>query len=190
MAEVRPYTPKDFDEVRSVCIVSSGLRSRSEMRRTALLKSSCDYYIECEPRCCFVAEDDGGAIVASILGSENFDRYVSRFKETYLPVVEKYGKAAAFSAKSNIYALGRYSTYYPAHFRIDILPACPEQGEVAAALLDALSAYLEGRGVRGLMIYLDSKSKRTRAFYTQYGFDTLVSNRNGTVLGLDIGSPD
>lgn len=190
MPEIRPYTPKDFDEVRSLCVVSSGLRSRSEMRRMALLKSTCDYYLECEPQCCFVAVGDSGAIEASILCSENFDRYVNRFKETYLPAVEKYGKSATFTAKSNIYAMGRYATYYPAHFRIDILPTCANQGEVASALLDTLSAHLVVRGVRGLMIYLDSKSKRTRAFYNHYGFDTLISNRNGIVLGLDIGSPE
>ena len=183
--EIRPYTEKDREAVRAICMKTAQQMPRSESRRLYLYQTSCDYYLDCEPENCFVAQDDAGNVVGYVLCAADCETYARRFKEKILPKLKEYSKLNAYFARTDVLLLGQFAMFFPAHMRLAVLPQARRQG-VATALTDALRAHLTERRGKGILAIVPKKSDAAKRFFTGYGFSVLREFGGGTAFGLDL----
>ena len=123
---VRPYTEADRDAVRLICVATAEHRVRSESRRLFVLKTSCDYYLECEPETCFVAvrtaEDGTEKVVGYVLCAADCETYAQRYLNKYIPKLQEYSKLNARVARADVMVYGQFAAFFPAHLRLAVLP--------------------------------------------------------------------
>ena len=187
---VRPYEAKDYDQVRLICIATSDTKVRSETKRTFILKMYCDYYIESEPKNCFVAVDideESGEekVVGYILCAADCENYARNFLKNYLPKIKETGRLNGFSARSEVFLYSRHAAFFPAHLHIDILPAYQRQG-IGHMLVDTLLEHLRGMKVKGVMLVAGKKNVKGCSFYKKYGFSEVGNVGPGIVFGIDL----
>ncbi|MCL2508898.1 MAG: GNAT family N-acetyltransferase [Oscillospiraceae bacterium] len=188
--EIRPYERRDFDQVRLICIATDNRPARSETRRTFVLKTYCDYYIETEPRNCFVAVDldadpGGGKVAGYILCAEDYEDYAKNFAKNYLPKIKETGWMNSVMVRAEVRVFGRHAAFFPAHMHIDILPAYQRQG-VGGRLVDTLVAHLKAKKIKGVMLIVGSKNIKGCSFYRKYGFSEIGKIGSGIEFGLDL----
>ena len=183
MITIRPYQPSDKENVRRVCMHLAPEEPTPALLGPAHspgLSTFCDYYIECEPQNCFVA-DDGGTAVGCIWCAEEYRRYYRRFKKDYLANM-------SLRKRVNYWGAARMPVFfakkYPAHLHIDVLNAYQRQG-LGFQLMDALTTHLRGKGVPGVMLVVGESNEKGRNFYRKYGFRQ-IARLGGIVLGLDL----
>lgn len=184
MPTIRPYEPKDKENVRNICIRTGPGAAREEGPvRTALLATFCDYYIECEPHNCFVAADDNDEAVGYILCAENDRRYRERFIREYVPRVD--GLRGRLECRSSAALPRLFRRGYPAHLHIDILPAYQRIG-LGHRLMDALTAHLREKNIPGVMLGVGAGNVKGRSFYNKYGFRELLRIPGCVAMGLKL----
>lgn len=187
---VRPYEAKDYDQVRLICIATSDIRVRSETKRVYVLKMFCDYYIEAEPKNCFVAVDsdeESGIekVIGYILCASDCENYAKNFIKNYLPKIKETGRLNGFSARSQVFLYSRYAAFFPAHLHIDILPDYQRQG-IGGMLTDTLLTHLREMKVKGLMLVVGKKNEKGCSFYRKFGFSEVGKVGPGIVFGIDL----
>ncbi len=185
MVTIRPYLLSDYDIVRRICLETSDMNKRTEISRQIILKTYCDYYIECEPHNCFVAVNDENVPVGYIICSESYGEYKAKFEEKYLPTLKQFGFSAGLTARGNIIMYRMFAGYYPAHLHIDILPEYQHIG-VGTRLMDTLVEHLRERDGRGLILAVGSKNKQAINFYTKYGFKEIKKTSGFKLLGFEL----
>lgn len=185
---VRPYSAKDLDAVHQLCVMTAPHRIRSESRRLFLFKSSCDYYLDCEPENCFIAvqtaEDGTEKAVGCVLCAEDCEKYAKRFMDKYVPKIKEYSKLNAYIARTDVLMFGKFATFFPSHIRLNVLPEA-DAGETYTALLDTVRAHLTEKHSKGMLVISDKKNKTSAAFYETYGFSRLGDVGSGTAYGMD-----
>ena len=183
MLTIRPYQPEDKENVRRVCMhLKPGEARQMNPARAASLATFCDYYIECEPQNCFVA-DDGGEAVGCIWCAEDYRRYYARFKKEYLSRMKDIPLGKRMNYWGAAWTPRFLAKKYPAHLHIDVLDAYQRQG-LGSRLMDALTAHLRAKGVPGVMLVVSGRNEKGLNFYTKYGFSRVVQIANGVVMGL------
>ena len=187
---VRPYEAKDYDRVRLICIATSDIRVRNETKRAFLLKMYCDYYIEAEPKNCFVAvdkdEESGDEkAVGYILCAADCESYAKNFIKNYIPKIKETGRLNGFSARSQVFLYSRYAAFFPAHLHIDVLPDYQRLG-IGSMLTDTLLEHLRGMKVKGVMLVVGKKNVKGCSFYRKYGFSEVGRVGPGIVFGMDL----
>jgi len=184
MPTIRPYQPKDKENVRHVCTQTGPSAAlREGPARTAQLATYCDYYIEREAQNCFVIAGGGDEAVGYILCAENYRRYRARFMREYLPRVK--GLRLRLECWGAAWLPRWYAKKYPAHLHIDILPDYQRQG-LGSQLMDALTARLRARGVPGVMLGVSAGNEKGRNFYKKYGFRQIGRAPGCVVMGLEL----
>ena len=168
---VRPYTERDREEVRGICESSSAHRVRTEQRRLYLRKMQCDYYLDCEPEHCFVASD-GEKLVGCILCAVDCEQFARRYMDRYYPKIKEYSKLQAFLARGEVLHYGEHANFFPAHFRLFVLPDCRRQG-VGTALTERLRAHLCDLHIKGMIAFAPRKSVSSVSFAEKCGFSRL-----------------
>jgi len=184
MPTIRPYQPKDKENVRHVCIQTGPVAGLTQGPKYELeLITYCDYYIECEPHNCFVVADDSDEAVGYILCAENFQHYRERFLRDYAPrakgLVQRV-KCQGSARMPRLFAKG-----YPAHLHINILEPYQRIG-LGSQLMDTLTAHLRAKGIPGVMLGVGAGNVKGRSFYNKYGFKTLLRMPGGVMMGLDL----
>ena len=186
---IRQYAEKDRETVRSICMTTAQPQPRTEAKRFYLYQTACDYYLDCEPENCFVAEetaDDGTAqVVGYLLCAADCEAFARRFKDKYMPKLKQYSKVNAYFARTDILLYGQYAAFFPAHMRIAVLPAFRRQG-IGRALLDALTAQLTAQKGKGILAVVPKKNITAKSFFSGCGFSLLRDFGGGTVYGLDL----
>lgn len=187
---IRPYEARDYDRVRLICIATSDTKIRSESKRTFILKMYCDYYIESEPKNCFVAVDGGadGAeeqVVGYILCAADCESYAKNFLKNYVPKIKATGRLNGFTARSEVFLYSRYAAFFPAHLHIDVLPAYQRLG-IGKMLTDTLLEHLREMKIKGVMLVVGKKNVKGRSFYYKYGFSEVGKAGPGVVFGIDL----
>jgi len=184
MPTIRPYQPKDKENVRHICIQTGPAAGLTQGPKYELeLITFCDYYIECEPHNCFVVADDSDEAVGYILCAENYPGYRERFLRDYAPRVKglPYQVKTQGSARMpKLFAKG-----YPAHLHINILEPYQRMG-LGHQLMDTLTAHLRAKGVPGVMLGVGAGNVKGRSFYNKYGFKRLLRMPGGVMMGVEL----
>lgn len=184
MAGVRKYLDKDKENLRKICIATSGLPTETEWDRNFLYLMYNDYYSECEKDNCFVFTDDNDEAVGYILCAPDFDAYIERMKKDYLPKIEYLGKKYYLSAKGEILLHSIFKKKYPAHLHIDILPDYQHMG-AGTMLVDALKAHLKESGIKGLMLSAGAGNKKAIAFYKKNNFKKIANILGSVIMAIE-----
>ena len=169
---IRGYEPKDFDDVRFVCLNSEGPCDLDEDGRFFILTTYCDYYIEREPENCFVAADENDRAVGYIICAKDYDAYHRVFESEYLPRLSSLSAKHRFDAKNSTIMQKKYKADYPAHMHIDLLPEYQRMG-LGSRMVDTLRDHLRSQNVPGVMLTVGSGNKVGQSFYNKYGFTLL-----------------
>jgi len=184
MPTIRPYQPKDKENVRYICIQTGPAAGLTEGPRVDLeLACYCDYYIECEPQNCFVAADANDEAVGYILGAEDYRRYRERFLRDYAPRVKGLVQWVKCQGSARMPKL--FAKKYPAHMHINILEPYQRMG-LGHQLVDALTAQLRAKGIPGLMLGVGAGNVKGRSFYNKYGFKKLLHLPGGIFMGYGL----
>ena len=188
-AEIRPYAGRDREAVRSICMTTAQPQPRSESKRFYLFQTACDYYLDCEPENCFVAEetDENGEkrIVGYLLCAADCEDYARRFKEKYMPKLKQYGKLNAYFARTDVMLFGQFAAFFPAHIRISVLPAWRRQG-IGRALVEAIQPHLAAQRGKGIVAVVTKRNTAAKAFFAACGFSVIRDFGGGTAYGLDL----
>lgn len=186
---VRPYQRKDADMVQMICIVCSGLRRPTLKRRNFSLLTYCNYYIEQEPKNCFVAvdtdEDGEEKVVGYVLCSEDCYRFASDFRDKYLPEIKKLGRTGFAIARGEAVDYGKFATFFPAHMHINVMPAYQRQG-IGTMLTKTLVEHLKEKSVKGVLLKTDKKNMKCLKFCIKFGFENLGKIPGGYAMGFDL----
>ncbi len=185
MAAVRPYEPKDKENVRIICLETGPSNAYEPKERALLLACFCDYYIENEPENCFVVADDGDNAVGYIFCTGDFDRYYEIFRRKYIPAAREASLSKGIMAWFTTFPTRYYAKKYPAHLHIDILPDYQRQG-FGSKLMDANINNLKAKNVPAVMLVCGSKNQKGINFYKKYGFKKVVNIFGFTVMGMDL----
>lgn len=169
MNKIRKYESKDKENLRKICIETSGLPTETEKDREFLFLMFNDYYSEVEPENVFVAVNDSDEAVGYILCAEDFGRYFAVFKKTYLKRIRKLGFRYYCMALGEIAVHSIFSKKYKAHLHIDILSECQGKG-TGTALMNALKEHLKEKGINSLMLSCGMGNKLAIKFYKKNHF--------------------
>ncbi len=177
MNNIRKYEEKDRENLRKICLETSGLPTETDKDLEFLYLMYNDYYAEAEPENIFVAVNENDEAVGYILCAENFDSYISLFRKTYLQRIKALGFKYYIMAVGEITVHRIFSKRYKAHLHIDILSECQGKG-TGTALMNALKAHLKSKGITSLMLSCGMGNKKAIKFYKKNNF---VLHRN--ILG-------
>ncbi len=169
MISIRKYESKDRENLRKICIETSGLPTETEKDKEFLFLMYNDYYAEVEPKNIFVAVNDCDEAVGYILCAEDFDRYLSVFKKSYLPRIKKLGFKYYSMALSEIGVHKLFAKKYRAHLHIDILSECQGKG-TGSALMNELKSHLKNKNINRLMLSCGMGNKLAIKFYKKNNF--------------------
>jgi len=184
MPTIRPYQAKDAEYVRIVCMRTGPKEAlREGPARTLLLATYMDYYIEREPRNCFVIADSEDRAVGYILCAADYWAYREAFLRDYAPRSKGLGLPMRVECLGAAYLPRFFYRKYPAHLHIDILPEYQRMG-LGSQLMDTLTAHLRSQGIRGVMLGVNSKNEKGKNFYKKYGFRQVCRIPFSIVMGL------
>ncbi|MFF2186785.1 GNAT family N-acetyltransferase [Streptomyces sp. NPDC058155] len=188
MAFIRPYRPGDRDAVYDICVrtADAGGDSRQLYPDGELVPSIfAGPYVELEPDLAFVLDDGEGRPVGYVLGVADTGRFVTAFREKWLPVVgDRYPVPEGDGERTPSEVMAGLLhdpermvlaelTAYPAHLHIDLLPKWQGRGygrSLIHTLLDALRA----KGVEALHLSMLTANTGARAFYDRVGFHEIT----------------
>ncbi len=182
--KIRPYTEKDRDDVRYICLNSDGPCDSDEEGQHFLLTTYCDYYIEREQENCFVCTDDDDRAVGYILCAQDFDRFWNTFMSDFYPRLDETTMSRQYAIESTVMHK-KHKDEYPAHLHIDILPDYQRKG-MGRKMTDTLLNHLKNKGVKGLMLCVWKHNKVGQRFYENYGFDRLDENESNIAFCINL----
>ena len=186
MPTIRPYQLKDADAVRYVCMHTGPKEAlREGPAQTLLFAAYVDYYIEHEPENCFVIADDGDNAVGYIFCAQEYWAYREIFLRDYAPRTKGFSPHMRVECLGTVYLPRFFCKKYPAHLHIDILPEYQRMG-LGSQLMDALTAQLREKGVRGVMLGVGSGNEKGKNFYRKYGFQQICRVPFSIVMGLEL----
>lgn len=188
MAFIRSYRPGDRDAVYDICVrtADAGGDSRQLYPDGELVPNIfAGPYVELEPDLAFVLDDGEGRPVGYVLGVADTGRFVTAFREKWLPAVgDRYPVPEGDGERtpSEVMATLLHDpermvlaelTAYPAHLHIDLLPEWQGRGygrSLIHTLLDALRA----KSVGALHLSMLTANTGARAFYDRVGFHEIT----------------
>jgi len=186
MPTIRPYQPKDKENVRNVCMMT-GPASDDPYgpARIFELTNYCDYYVECEPECCFVVADDDDEAVGYIFGCADYRPYRERFLRDYEPKLKGLPLFNRALCQASVRTPKLFAKKYPAHLHINILEPYQRMG-MGSRLMAALTARLREKGVTGVCLGMGSHNVKAGNFYRKCGFTKLLHLPGVMYLGLEL----
>ncbi|MEI6579719.1 MAG: GNAT family N-acetyltransferase [Eubacteriales bacterium] len=184
METIRPYQPKDRDNIRKICLINAG-NPKTKRDQDFILDTYCDYYIECEPENCFVAANEKDEAIGYIYCAENYAKYQARFNEKYLPKVKELGYFKWKASLGSYRLHAKYAAQYPAHLHIDLLDEYQRKG-LGSKLVNVLSEHLKAKGIAGLMLTVGRTNELGINFYKKYGFSELEKGLGDVAMGIKL----
>ena len=156
------------------------------------------YYLEFEPKGCFVAiNNTSGEVVGYILSSLDTETQKQIFQRRMIPRI---------AARAFLYTSWRYHrcfrvflrfmfdtepphdrlylNEYPAHLHINVHPKYHKQG-IGTKLVNELEKYLKRRKCKGIHLWTSEKNVKAVPFYFKNGFELLYSSPEGYGLWPD-----
>ena len=181
---VRAYVAKDRDAVESICLATADTRlAKNKLMRDALLDCFCRWYLTNEPENCFVALDGQDQPIGYILCAEDFARWESSFMKSLHGLLKN--PVSKLMGRATVDSLRPYSTDYPAHLHIDILPAYQRQG-IGGQLLNALCDHLREINIPGVMLSVAKDNEKGVGYYQKHGFELLGERKEELFFGIRV----
>lgn len=185
MVRIEKYNSKYKEDVRAVCINTGPKTALTEQKvHDYILFTYCDYYIEQEPDNVFVLVDESDKAQGYIFCAEDFKKYSKGFK-SYLKKVRHTGLKNYLEAFGEVFVYSLYSKKYPAHLHIDLNDQFRGGGN-GSKMMEALTAQMKSKGVRGIMLIVGTENKRGINFYQKNGFDILRRFGSGTAMAKEL----
>lgn len=181
---IRPYQPKDFDNCRDICFVTSNGFQKPNYKK-ALWYMYCDYYLLYESDTCFVAANDNDEAIGYILCAKDYKTYRRQFKRHFMGALRKVSPKHWFMRKLTYIYEPIIARKYPAHLHIDIKPEGQRQG-LGTKLMDALVAKLKEQGINGVHLGVGASNEKGVNFYKKYGFKVYKQAFGSILFALDI----
>ncbi|MEU0696435.1 GNAT family N-acetyltransferase [Streptomyces niveus] len=184
MAFIRSYRPGDRDAVYDICVrtADAGGDSRHLYPDGELVPSVfAGPYMELEPDLAFVLDDGDGRPVGYVLGVADTGRFVTAFREKWLPAVgDRYPAPEGDRERSPSEVMAGLLhdpermvlaelMEYPAHLHIDLLPQWQGRGH-GRSLIHTLLDALRAKGVAAVHLSMLTANTGARAFYDRVGF--------------------
>ncbi|MEG1963943.1 MAG: GNAT family N-acetyltransferase [Clostridia bacterium] len=180
MVTIRKYKPTDFKQVRAVCLATT--TKYFTTKQPLLYALYCDYYL-LEESNTFVAVDENDVAVGYVMCALDYKKYISVFKQKYLPIIKKNSLMQYFGCRANFKRLVALGAQYPSHLHIDILPNFQRIG-VGHLLVDALISHLRQTESAGVHLCVGNSNEKGVNFYKKYGFTKIQGNSAGTYFGI------
>ncbi|THA75514.1 GNAT family N-acetyltransferase [Streptomyces sp. A0642] len=194
---LRAYRSDDRAALADICVrtADNGGDSRHLYPDLDLMPSIfAAPYAHLEPDLAFVIDDGTGRAVGYILGTADTPRFVTEFRNRWLPLVEdRYPRpdgAPRTPADEMIALLHNPERMvlpeladYPAHLHIDLLPDWQRKG-YGRELMRAFLAALDAKGVKGVHLCMLTSNTPARAFYDRLGFTEIEVPDPGPVSYL------
>ncbi|WP_406447641.1 GNAT family N-acetyltransferase [Streptomyces sp. NBC_00876] len=193
----RAYHPGDRAALADICVrtADNGGDSRHLYPDHELMPSIfAAPYAHLEPELAFVIDDGTGRAVGYILGTADTPRFVTEFRERWLPLVEdRYPKpdGAPQSPSDEMIALLHDPERmvlpeledHPAHLHIDLLPDWQRRG-YGRELMRTFLAAVHAKGVEGVHLSMLTANTSAGAFYDRLGFTGIAVPDPGPVTYL------
>ena len=180
MYSIRRYRPEDRADVEKICIETANGIFRTRLMRRTLLETFLRYYTDSGN--CFVACDEDRA-VGYILFAKNYDSWKDSFLNGN---VKRIGNPVGrLIAADTVKTPGKFSSDYPAHLHINILPEYQRQG-LGMKLLDKLKDELRSSGVKGVMLCAGKGNEKGINFYRKSGFDEIGTDASCIAFGMKL----
>lgn len=205
MVQIRGYQPQDRNAVINICW-RTGYMGESAAGRFddpylfGLL--FCVYYIDYEPKNCFVAEDEKtGQVIGYILSSLDSKKQEEQFRKNMIRKI---------AVRAFLYTLWRHPrTFrvfwhfkkngeeetkilneevllapYPAHLHIDIIPDYQRQG-IGTQLMETLENHLKDHNVKGVHLGTSERNTKAVQFYRKLDFKVIYEGPGGNGMWPD-----
>lgn len=187
-AAIRPYEPRDRQEIRRICgdtAVYGGAAECVAFGRETVVDALLNYYTDHEPESLFVAESAGKAVgyLAGCVDTRRFERV---FLKRIMPglviraafsgsllhaagwrIISALARAAFLRQK----LLGGIIKTYPAHCHINIAADSQKMG-LGSRLFNTFIAHLAARNVSG--IHLSTPTEAGKRFFEKLGCEVLA----------------
>ncbi|MGN5631844.1 GNAT family N-acetyltransferase [Streptomyces sp. AC154] len=179
----RAYRPDDRAALADICVrtADNGGDSSHLYPDPELMPSLfAAPYAYLEPDLAFVLDDGTGRAVGYILGTADTPRFVTEFRERWLPLVDdRYPRPQgeprgptdemiALLHNPERMVLPELADH-PAHLHIDLLPDWQRKGYGRELMVTFLAA-LRAKGVKGVHLSMLTANTPARAFYDRLGF--------------------
>lgn len=188
MYYIRKYKLSDRERLRFISKQTawkSYRRNKAKAETVAIMYN--DYFTKYEPDNIFVAVDKDDIPVGYIICSSNYEQFVCKNNEEFLPKATKLHPPIRFVNKGLMQALNSIkSPERRVHFHIDLLPEAQKQG-LGTKLLDELCRHLYNNGTEYLAACGVNRYAGSYKFYKKYGFITYRNHLFGrATLGLSL----
>ena len=171
MYHIRKYRPSDRERLRYIAKETAWESYRKNEKRSETVAIMYnDYFTEYESDNVFVAVDDNDAPVGYVICSSDYNRFVQKNNEEFLPQAMKLYRPIGAVHFMLIRSLN--SIKFPerrVHLHIDLLPEAQRQG-LGTKLLDELSNHLYQKGVEYMAVCGVNRYAGSYQFYQKYGF--------------------
>ncbi|MFA5449190.1 MAG: GNAT family N-acetyltransferase [Clostridia bacterium] len=182
--KIRPYQPKDFENCREICyLTSQGFDT--EKKKAALLNMFCDYYLEYEADTCFVAANDEDEAIGYIICADSYEEYEKNYRANYMKDLKKLSFFFWLVRDIELRMRRKLAKKFPAHLHINLKPGSQRQG-AGHKLTDALLTELKSRGVSGIFLGVGAKNETGKRFYRKYGFTEYKRDVASIIFTIDI----
>ena len=190
MAQIRPYKETDKRKVQEICLRTANddypfTTIEERPFKDYLLGVYCDYYIEQEPKNCFVVTNEADEAVGYIMCAGQHRAYQKCFMKEYLPRIKNCSLKDRLEARGEVLLHGVFSGRYPAHLHIDILRDYRGGGN-GTGLMNELLSHLKKEGVKGVHLIVSADNTKAVRFYERCGFVKVLSFGKGIVMGKKI----
>ena len=177
---IRNYHSSDQNAVRSICCMEP---NDDPLIEEAILTVFCEYYIHEEPDNCFVIADDHNQTVGYLLCAADFQKWEQIFRQKYIS--KSSNPITTVMAEATIHALKPFSTAYPAHLHMNLLPEYRGM-HLGTRLMDTLKRHLRTLATPGLMLDVAKDNLTAQAFYQKNGFHILSRSDQEYTMGIKL----
>ncbi|MBR0417697.1 MAG: GNAT family N-acetyltransferase [Erysipelotrichaceae bacterium] len=181
MILIRNAQDKDLESIFLINQLNSSNPNKPPKEKEFCLYLYAGYYMKMEKENCFVAyESETDEVLGYILGSRNYESFLSMIENDYLEKAEELGFKQRFL--SEIHAYERFKDEYPAHFHIDVKPGNQHKG-IGSRLLDEQLKHLRNEGAKGVMLLVGKNKEAANHFYEKNGMAVIAESQTTFARG-------
>lgn len=173
MYHIRKYNPSDRERLRYICKETAwDSYKKTDNRSETVAIMFNDYFTQYESDNIFVAVDEEDMVFGYIICSSDYDLFIRKNKEEFLPKAKRLYYPITFVHKAVCKALKDIKENEKrAHIHIDLLPPAQHQG-LGIQFLETLSDHLCKKGVQYMSVCCVNTEADSYKLCKRFGFET------------------